>query len=100
MLMSIGCFDDSSSVGARNDFSRTACVPFKCSGSTFNINEVAGRTASPSRDVSEGEHTATAAIQSESAAPFATFNARNNNKYTIVFTNTTLRGVRVDVEEK
>lgn len=100
MLLCIGCSEDPPSVRVRNDFSKKVNTQFKWSGNTFNINDVMPGTASGFQDVSEGEHTASASIQGESAAPTATFNAKNDNNYTIVITNTTPPGMRVDVAGK
>jgi hypothetical protein len=100
VLLCIGCSDNPPVVRVRNDYAKKANVQFKWSGNTFNINDVAGGATSEDRAISEAEHAATASISGESTAPAATFTAHNNNRYTVVITNTTPPGMRVDVEEQ
>jgi hypothetical protein len=82
------CSEEAPSVTVRNDFTAGVNVQLKpAAGSTININSVpAGQSSSPI-DIQEGQWTATASVQGSQAAPSASFNALNDNVYTLVITN-------------
>ncbi len=101
MLFTSACSEDPPSVNVRNDNSAKVNVQLKpAAGNTININDVQSGQTTNFMDITEGAWSASASIQSSSEAPAATFNASNDNNYTVVITNTTPPVMQIKVEEK
>jgi hypothetical protein len=80
-----GCSDDPPNVRVENQLATKANVQFKqVNGGTFNQNNVGSATYSAYQDVAEGSIGVSAVIQGEYASPTVTFDASNNNSYTII----------------
>lgn len=80
-----GCSDDPPNVRVENQLATKANVQFKqANGGTFNQNNVASATYTAYEDVAEGDISVCAVIQGEYACPTVTFDAANNNSYTII----------------
>ena len=100
-IMASACSEDPPSVNVRNDYSGKVNVQLKPAvGSTININDVSSGSTTSFVDVAEGAWSASASVQSSSAEPAATFNATNDNKYTVIITNTDPPLMQIKVEEK
>jgi len=97
----IGCSSDPPSVRVRNERATKANVQYKqANGNTVNINDVAGGQVTGFRDIVTGRTEVTAVIQNENVSPTATFQAEEDNNYTIVVVNSTPPTLRVDSESK
>ena len=96
----IGCSKEPPSVRVYNQRSTKANVQIKTSSNTINQNDVAPGTATNYQNISEGQCEATASIQNESVSPTTTFNAANDNNYTIVIVNGNPPTLRVDSSSK
>lgn len=96
-----GCTSDPPSVRVANQRGTKANVQFKqANGNTINHNDVEGGTMSNFQDVSEGAIVVTAGIQNEAVSPTVTFNASNDNNYTVVILPGTTPTLRVDSQGK
>jgi hypothetical protein len=96
-----GCSDEPPSVRVANQRATKANVQFKqADGNTINHNEVASGTYSNFQDVAEGDIVVTAVIQNESVSPTTSFNASNNNNYTVVIASGDPPTLRVDTQDK
>lgn len=96
-----GCSTEPPSVRVFNERSSKANLQIKPnSGNTFNINDVAGGTATGFQDISTGQYVVTASIQDESASPTVGFNASDDNNYTIVVVSGNPPTLRVDSSGK
>ncbi len=97
----IGCSDDPPSVRAANQRATKANVQFKqANGNTINHNDVTAGAYSNFQTIAEGSIVVTATIQSESVSPSTTFNASNNNNYTVAILSGDPPTLRVDAESK
>lgn len=97
----IGCSEEPPSVRVYNLHSEKANVQFKQSnGNTINHNGVAPETYSNYQDISEGACVATAVIQNDESTPTVSFNATNDNNYTIVIIENDSTMLRVDKKSK
>ncbi len=100
-LMTSACSEDSPSVNVRNDYTTKVNVQLKPAvGNTININDVESGSTTSYTDIVEGSWSASATVQASSAEPAATFNATNDNNYTVVITNTEPPLMQIKVEEK
>lgn len=97
-LSTIDCSkDDPPLFRIRNDRATKANVQLKTSGgNTININDVAAGQTTGFQEAAQGQIEATATIQNESVSPTVTFNATNNNSYTIVVTTANPPTLRVE----
>ena len=97
----IGCSSDPPSVRVLNERSTKANVQYKqANGNTVNINDVEAGQVTGFRDLVTGRTDVTAGIQNETVAPTVTFQAEDDNNYTIVVVNSTPPTLRVDSESK
>jgi len=101
LLSFTGCSDDPPSVRVVNQRATKANVQFKqANGNTINHNDVESGTYSNFQDVAEGAIVVTAVIQNESVSPATTFNASNDNNYTVVILGGDPPTLRVDTQGK
>ena len=96
----IGCSTDPPSVRVHNERTDKANVQIKTITTTINQNDVNAGSTTNYQEVTEGSIEATASIQSESVSPTTTFNATNDNNYTIVVVNSNPPTLRVDSSSK
>ena len=97
----IGCSTEPPSVRIMNERTTKVNIQLKVgTDNTININDVDGGAATAYRDITAGLYVVTATIQSESDAPTASFNASEDNNYTVVVVNSTPPTVRVDASGK
>ncbi|OGU71753.1 MAG: hypothetical protein A2V93_06990 [Ignavibacteria bacterium RBG_16_34_14] len=94
------CSEEPPSIRVSNERATKANVQIKTVNNTINHNDVAGGTATNYQDVSEGKIDVTAEIQNETISPTTTFNASNDNNYTIIILNTTPPALKVNVSDK
>ena len=94
------CSEEPPSIRVSNERTNKANVQIKTVNNTINHNDVAGGTATNYQDVAEGKIDVTAEIQNESVSPTTSFNASENNNYTVVITSGNTPALRVDVSEK
>ena len=95
----VACSDDPPSFRVKNERTTKANVQIKTVANTENINDVQPGTLTNYKEVAEGKVDVSAEIQNETDEPVNTFNAENNNKYTIVIANTTPPTIRIDVTD-
>lgn len=97
----IGCSEEPPSVRVYNQHTEKANVQFKQSnGNTINHNGVAPETYSNYQDISEGTCEASAEVQNDDSKPTVSFNATNDNNYTIVIIEGDSLMLRVDKKSK
>jgi len=96
----IGCSTEPPSVRVHNERTDKANVQIKTTTTTINQNDVNAGSTTNFQEVAEGNIEATASIQSESVSPTTTFNATNDNNYTIVVVNSNPPTLRVDSSSK
>jgi len=94
------CSEEPPSIRVSNERTNKANVQIKTVNNTINHNDVAGGTATNYQDVAEGKIDVTAEIQNESVSPTTTFNASNDNNYTIVILNSNPPLLKVNVSSK
>ena len=96
-----GCSSDPPSARVFNERPTKANVQIKAqSGNTININDVGGGATTNYQDINTGSQVVTAVIQNESVSPTVSFNAEEDNNYTIVVVNSTPPTLRVDASGK
>jgi predicted small lipoprotein YifL len=96
-----GCSDDPPSVRVANQRATKANVQFKqANGNTINHNDVSSGAYSNFQEVAAGAIVVTAEIQNESVSPTTTFNASNDNNYTVVILAGDPPTLRVDTQGK
>ena len=100
LLTMINCSDDKEpKFRIHNEMANKANVQFQTTGgSTININDVEAGQTTEYQMANEGNITATAVIQNESASPTITFFAANNERYTVVILANIPPALRVDIE--
>ena len=96
----IGCSTDPPSVRVRNERTDKANVQIKTTTTTINQNDVNAGSTTNYQEVAEGNIEATASIQNESVSPTTTFNATNDNNYTVVVVNSNPPTLRVESSSK
>ena len=96
----LGCSEEPPSIRVSNERVSKANVQIKTVNNTINQNDVAGGTATNYQDVPEGKIDVTAEIQNETVSPITTFNASNDNNYTIVIVNSNPPVLKVNVSDK
>jgi hypothetical protein len=96
----IACSDEPPSFRVKNERTQQANVQIQTVSNTININDALPGTATNYQEVAKGNVTVTAVIQSESFSPSGSFNAEENNNYTVVIANTTPPSIRIDVTDK
>ena len=91
LLISLqACSDDPPQFRIRNDRSTKANLQIKTSGgNTININDVEPGTVTAYQQAAEGSIEATASLQGETISPMVSFNASNDESYTIIVVTTT-----------
>jgi hypothetical protein len=99
-LSIIACSEEAPSIRVSNERVSKANVQIKTVNNTINHNDVAGGTATIYQDVPEGKIDVTAEIQNETVSPITTFNASNDNNYTIVIVNSNPPVLKVNVSDK
>ena len=99
-LTILACSEEPPSIRVSNERVSKANVQIKTVNNTINHNDVAGGTATNYQDVPEGKIDVTAEIQNETVSPITTFNASNDNNYTIVILNTTPPLLKINVTSK
>jgi starvation-inducible outer membrane lipoprotein len=99
-LSIVGCSEEPPSIRVSNERATKANVQIKTVNNTINQNDVAGGTITNYQDVSEGRIDVTAEIQNETISPTTTFNASNDNNYTIVILNSTPPTLKVNSSDK
>jgi hypothetical protein len=101
LVFATGCSSKPPSVRIMNEGPTKANMQIKAqSGNTININDVAGGTATNYQDINTGPQLVTAVIQTESVSPSVSFNADEDNNYTIIVVNSTPPTLRVDASGK
>ena len=96
----VACSDEPPSFRVKNERTQQANVQIQTVSNTVNINDAQPGTVTNYQEVTTGNVNVTAVIQSESFAPSASFNAEENNNYTVVIANTTPPSIRIDVTDK
>ena len=99
-LAILACSEEPPSIRVSNERTTKANVQIKTVNNTINHNDVAGGTATNYQDVTEGKIDVTAEIQNETVSPITTFNASNDNNYTIVIVNSNPPVLKVNVSDK
>ena len=99
-LSVIACSEEPPSIRVMNERSTKANVQIKTVANTINHNDVVEGKVTNYQDVTEGRIDVTAEIQNEAVSPTATFNALNDNNYTIVILNSTPPTLKVNVSDK
>ena len=94
------CSEEPPSFRVKNDRPTKANVQIKTVNNTVNLNDVQPGTVTNYQDVAEGRVEITAGIQNEDVSPTGSFNAANDNNYTIVIVNSTPPSIRVDASSK
>lgn len=101
VLLVAACSEEDPSVRVRNDLEVKVNVQLKPdAGSTMNINDVEGGSATALMNIQEGWWTASASVQSSSAEPEARFEAKNDVNYTVVIRNTAPPTMEILSEDK
>jgi hypothetical protein len=96
----IACSDEPPSFRVKNERPTKANVQIKTVANTENINDVQPGTVTNYKEVAQGLVEISAEIQNETDEPTGSFNAEENNNYTIVIANTTPPTIRIDVTDK
>jgi starvation-inducible outer membrane lipoprotein len=99
-LAAIGCKSEPPSVRVHNEHSEKANVQIKTTTTTINQNNVTSGATTNYQDISEGSTEVTAEIQNEPVSPTTTFDASNDNNYTLVIVNSNPPTLRVDPSGK
>lgn len=99
-LTIMACSDKPPSIRVTNERSTKANVQIKTPGNTINQNDVAPGTTTNYQEIPEGKTDVTAVIQDESVSPTTTFNASNDNNYTVIILNSTPPALKVNVTSK
>jgi len=94
------CSEEPPSIRVMNERTTKANVQIKTPGNTINQNDVAPGTTTNYQEIPEGKTDVTAVIQDESVSPTTTFNASNDNNYTIIILNTTPPALKVNISDK
>ncbi|MDT8324975.1 MAG: hypothetical protein RRA94_12745 [Bacteroidota bacterium] len=101
LVLGTACSEEDPSVRVRNDLDVKVNVQLKPdAGSTININDVEGGTATALSNIQEGWWTATASVQSSNAEPESRFEAKNDVNYTVVIRNTAPPTMEIQSEDK
>jgi hypothetical protein len=96
-----GCSDSPPSVRVANQRGSKANVQIKqANGNTINHNNVESGTMSNFQGIAEGDIGVTAIIQNEPVSPAVSFNASNENNYTVVILAGDPPTLRVDEQRK
>lgn len=95
-----GCSEEPPSIRVSNERTNKANVQIKTVTNTINQNDISGGAVTNYQDVPEGKIDVTAVIQNETVSPAASFNASNDNNYTIIILNDNPPSLKVNVTGK
>lgn len=100
VLSIAACSEEPPNIKVSNERATKANIQIKTVNNTINHNDVEGGRITNYQDVAEGKIDVSAEIQNEPESPSTSFNASNDNNYTIVILNTTPPLLKINVSSK